>query len=159
MSQTHLVRTPLFPLYSDLKACMLAWEGESVQLVIDLHSKLMELTGTPQAPVDWTDPDAWIPERLSGAHARLARKLWESSGRRTNPRHVYGAYLLINSAALLSQENGIYRRNNRSDALVAGDSQVVQELDRSEGLPRILALLAEKASAKRSDLLDDWEIT
>lgn len=51
MSATHLVRTPLFPLYSDLKACMRSWEDESVQLVIDLHSKLMELSGTPQAPV------------------------------------------------------------------------------------------------------------
>jgi len=156
MSATHLVRTPLFPLYSDLRACMRAWEGESVQLVIDLHSKLMELTGTPQAPVDWTDPDAWIPQRLSGDHARLAKKLWATSGRRTNPRHVYGAYLLINSAALLAQENGSYRRTERSDAFLAEDPLLLGEVDRSEGLPRILALLAEKASAKRSDLLDDW---
>lgn len=151
-----IVRTPLFPLYSDLKACMRAWHGESVQLVLDLHSRLMELTGTPQAPVDWTEPDAWIPERLSGEHARLAKKLWDSSGRRTNPRHVYGAYLLINSANLLAQENGVYRRTKRTDAFLAEDPVLIQELDRSEGLPRILALLAEKASARRGDLLDDW---
>jgi restriction system protein len=156
MSATHLVRTPLFPLYSDLKACIRAWEGEAVQLVIDLHNKLMELTGTPQAPVDWTDPDEWIPERLSGENARLARKLWEESGRRTNPRHVYGAYLFINSSKLLAQEAGIYTRTPRTEAFLADEPQLIQELDRSEGLPRILALLAEKASAKRADLLDDW---
>lgn len=156
MTVLKIVRTPLFPLYSDLKACMRAWNGESVQLVLDLHSRLMELTGTPQAPVDWTEPDAWIPERLSGNHASLAKKLWEGSGRRTNPRHVYGAYLLINSANLLAQENGVYRRTKRSEAFLADDPELIQELDRSEGLPRILALLAEKASARRGELLDDW---
>ncbi len=156
MSASHLVRTPLFPLYSDLRACVLAWEGESVQLVIDLHSKLMELTGTPQTPVDWTDPDTWIPERLSGEHARLARKLWETSEHHTNPRHVYGAYLLINSAQLLAQEHGFYRRNTRTEQLLGGDSSLIQELDRNEGLIRILALLAEKASARRGDLIADW---
>lgn len=156
MTFKYLVRTPLFPLYSDLKACLRSWQDESVQLVIDLHSKLMELTGTPQTPVDWTEPDAWIPERLSGDHARLAMKLWKGSGQRTNPRHVYGAYLLINSATLLAQESGIYRRTKRSDAFLADDPELIQELDRSEGLPRILALLAEKASARRGELLDDW---
>lgn len=156
MTVPKIVRTPLFPLYSDLKACMRAWDGESVQLVLDLHSRLMELTGTPQAPVDWTEPDAWIPERLSGDHARLAKKLWEGSSRNTNPRHVYGAYLLINSANLLAQENGVYRRTKRSEAFLADDPALIQELDQSEGLPRILALLAEKASARRGELLDDW---
>lgn len=156
MTVKYLVRTPLFPLYSDLRACVRAWADEPVSLVLDLHNKLMELTGTPQSPVDWTDPDTWIPERLSGEHARLARKLWETSGKRTNPRHVYGAYLLINSAGLLEQEQGVYRLTGRAKAFLADDPVLIEELDRNEGLPRILALLAEKASAKRSDLLDDW---
>ena len=156
MTIKYLVRTPLFPLYSDLRACVRAWADEPVSLVLDLHNKLMELTGTPQSPVDWTDPDTWIPERLSGEHARLARKLWETSGKRTNPRHVYGAYLLINSAGLLEQEQGVYRLTGRTKAFLADDPALIEELDRNEGLPRILALLAEKASAKRSDLLDDW---
>jgi len=156
MMVKYLVRTPLFPLYSDLRACVHAWADEPVPLVLDLHNKLMELTGTPQSPVDWTDPDTWIPERLDGEHARLARKLWEASGKRTNPRHVYGNYLLINSAGLLGQEQGVYRLTDRSKAFLADDPTLVEELDRNEGLPRILALLAEKASAKRSDLLDDW---
>ncbi|WP_067110278.1 restriction endonuclease [Sphingopyxis granuli] len=156
MTVKYLVRTPLFPLYSDLRACMRAWAEEPVSLVLDLHNKLMALTGTPQSPVDWTDPDTWIPERLSGEHARLARELWETSGKRTNPRHVYGAYLLINSAGLLAQEQGIYRLTDRSRAFLDHDRALMEEIDRNEGLPRILALLAEKASAKRSDLLDDW---
>ena len=151
-----LVRTPLFPLYSDLKGCVRAWEGESVQLVIDLHNRLMSLTGTPQEPVDWTEPDKWIPERLAGEHARLATKLWQMSNRHTNPRHVYGAYLLINSANLLSRANGKYELTERSQAFLKNDPELVQELDRNEGIPRILALLAEKALARRSDLIDDW---
>ncbi|MGN7931062.1 restriction endonuclease [Sphingopyxis sp. 22461] len=50
----------------------------------------------------------------------------------------------------------MYRLTDRSKAFLADDPTLVEELDRNEGLPRILALLAEKASAKRSDLLDDW---
>lgn len=152
----HIVRTPLFPLYSDLSACVRAWTGEPVQAVRDLQTRLMELTGTPQAPVDWTDPDQWIAERLGGEDERLARKLWLVSERRTNPRHVYGAYLMINSAGLLSQGQGRYRANDRSTAFLAGEPAILAELDRSEGLPRVLALLAERASAKRGDLLADW---
>ncbi len=135
---------------------MRAWENENVQLVIDLQRQMMDLTGTPQDPVDWTKPDEWIPERLSGEQARLAKKLWVTSGGQTNPRHVYGAYLLINSAGLLDQSAGVYKRTERSDRLLDEEAAIIAEIDRSEGVPRILALLAEKASAKRSDLIDDW---
>jgi len=156
VTEKYMVRTPLFPLTTDLKACIRAWDGEQVQLVIDLHRVLMDLTGTPQSPVDWTEPAIWIPERLNGEHARLARKLWEVSEHRTNPRHVYGAYLLINSTRLLARTQGQYHRTERSESFLADEPKIVEEIDRSEGLLRILALLAEKSSAKRSDLIDDW---
>ena len=154
--QKKLVRTPLFPLYSDLRACVRAWDGESAHLVLDLHNRLMAQTGTPQQPVDWTNPGAWIPERLDGEHARLANKLWKASAQQTNPRHVYGAYLLVKSANLLEVKEGKFACTDRSEKFLQGDGGILEELDRNEGIPRILALLAEKASAKRSDLLDDW---
>ncbi len=53
-----------------------------------------ELRGTPQNTVDWTDPDAWIPERLSGDDRDLATAIWTKSGKTVNPRHTYGHWLL-----------------------------------------------------------------
>jgi restriction system protein len=151
-----IVRTPLFPLYSELRACIAAWDGEAVKAVRDMINTIFSLTGTPQDPVDWSDPDVWIPARLSGDNARLAEKLWTMSGKTANPRHVYGCYLFINSMALMQQDKGIYRIDARARRFLAGDAGLIAELDAAEGIPRILALVAQKAKAKRSDLLDDW---
>lgn len=86
--------------------------------------------------MDWTNPDAWFPECLDGDHARPARKPWQGSGRRTNPRHVYGAYPLVNSATLLARENGTYHRTKHSEAFGAEDPQLVQELFRPQAPAR-----------------------
>jgi hypothetical protein len=47
------------------------------------------------------------------------------SGKRTNPRHAYGAYLLINSAQLLGQERGRYRGTLRADTFLKNSPEVV----------------------------------
>ncbi len=114
-------------------------------------------TGTPQNPVDWTDPDAWIGERLSGGAAELARRIWEESGRTVTPRHVNGSYLFVNSYRLLvTDAEGVYRLTERGQAFLEGSPEVVREIDEAEGLPQLLAILATKARAKRADLLPEW---
>ena len=151
-----LVGTPLFPLYSDVRSCLRAWDGESVKAVREMIKTIHSLTGTPQDPVDWSEPDKWIPVRLSGEDRRLAQKVWSISGSKTNPRHVYGSYLFINSMNLLSQVGGTYKSNERTTAFLQNEPAVVAELDALEGIPRLLSLVGQKGSAKRSDLLDDW---
>jgi len=151
-----LVRTPLFPLYSDVRACMLAWDGVQAKSVLELINTIHSLTGTPQDPVDWTDPDTWIAERLTNENKQLAEKLWVSSGKKTNPRHIYGCYLFINSMKLLDRTTGIYQTKQRGQAFLADDTSIRAELDAVEGIPRVLALVAQKGQAKRSDLLEDW---
>ncbi|WP_196780274.1 restriction endonuclease [Oceaniradius stylonematis] len=113
-------------------------------------------TGTPQNPVDWSDPDTWIAERLSGEHARLATKVWIDSGKTVNPRHVYGCYLFINRLNLLGQSANRYVLGDRGERFLADDPALLQELDAGEGIPKILSLVAETPQAKRSDLIDDW---
>jgi restriction system protein len=150
------VRTPLFPLYSDVRACITAWQGETAKSVLELINTIHSLTGTPQDPVDWSDPDSWIADRLVGESARLARKLWDDSGKKTNPRHIYGCYLFINSMNLLDRSSGTYVLKQRGMEFLQGDSTLIAELDAIEGLPRVLSLVAQKSQAKRSDLLEDW---
>lgn len=151
-----IIRTPLFPLYGEVRACVAAWNGEEVKAVREMMNTIFSMTGTPQDPVDWTDPDTWIPNRLDGENRRLASSLWKSSNGIANPRHVYGCYLFINSMKLLDQIDGVYRLNDRGQGFLENDAELIAELDAAEGIPRLLALVAQKTKAKRSDLLDDW---
>lgn len=152
----YLVRAPLFPLYSHVKHCVRLWDGELVQLVRDMINDIFEQTGTPQNPVDWSNPDEWISERLRGDSARLAKKIWEGSGRTVNPRHVYGCYLFINRLDLLDQTSGTYRIDERSNRFLDDDAETVREIDISEGIPIILSLVSDRMPARFSDLIDDW---
>src|SRR5918997_3123372 len=108
--KANKVRTPLFPRYSIVRQLLVILEGVPKAAVTKMINAIREQTGTPQNPVDRSDPDTWITERLSGEEAELAERVWEESGRTVNPRHIYGAYLFINGHDLLVPEaTGHYR--------------------------------------------------
>ncbi len=154
---THKVRTPIFPLYSEVRKLLPIFEGVPKALVTSMIQAIWEQTGTPQNPVDWTDPDKWIEERLSGEHAGLARRIWLESGRTVNPRHIYGAYLFINQFALaVPDPSGRYRISQEGDRFLAEDPEVVRRLDDLEGLLELLRILSTKDRARRADLIPEW---
>lgn len=153
----HKVRTPLFPRYSWVRALVRIFDGVAKSEVYDLINAIGDQTGTPQNPVDWSDPDAWITERLTGVEAALATRIWRESDRKVNPRHIYGSYLFINTYDLLDIDGaGVYRLNDRGRAFLAGEEAVVRELDDAEGLAKLLAILAAKTRAKAADILPEW---
>jgi restriction system protein len=155
--KTTKVRTPLFPPYSTVRQLLTILEGVPKAAVTGMINAIREQTGTPQNPVDWSDPDIWISERLPGEEAELAERIWEESGRTVNPRHIYGTYLFINGHDLLVPEaTGDYRLTERGRAFLDNDAEVVREIDDAEGLPQLLAILATKTRAKRGDLLPEW---
>ncbi len=156
LTKDTIVNAPLFPLYSHVKSCIQCWNGELIQSVKDMMSSIGEQTGTPQNPVDWTMPDKWIPERLDGEHARLAMKLWVSSQKTVNPRHIWGCYLLINRLSLMEQVGGRYQVNDRARKFLDDDPNLLREIDRSEGIPKLLSLVSEKSPVKRADIIEDW---
>jgi restriction system protein len=155
-SPSPLVQAPLFPTYTELGHAIRALDGEPVRRVRDMINAVFEQTGTPQNPVDWSDPDVWIKERLTGDLQALARKIWEGSKNSLNPRYLYGCYLFINRMKLLDQDAGIYRIGERGRKFLADDEGVVRELDAIEGLPKLLSLIAERSPCKRGDILPAW---
>lgn len=153
----HKVRTPLFPLYSWVRATMRVLEGVAKSDVTRLIQSIWQQTGTPQNPVDWSEPDKWIPERLKGEDARLATRIWNDTQHLVNPRHMYGAYLFFNGFDLLVPDaDGLYRPSDEGKAFLADDPDTVQALDEAEGLLKLLSILATKTQAKRGDLLPEW---
>lgn len=157
-AKTHKVRTPQFPRYSVVRYLLQTWEGVSKDLVRSLIQVVFEQTGTPQRPVDWSAPDTWIPERLSGALQELAYRIWRESGHVVNPRYTYGAYMFINSYKFLEPDaQNVYHLTSRGEAFLSDEPAIIRELDEAEGLPELLGILAAKPKARRADLLPEWE--
>lgn len=159
MTETHdhIVRTPLFPDYDEVRQLLRVWNGTAKSAVLTMIKAIWDQTGTPQNPVDWSNPDEWIDERLAGLSRELAHQIWTESGKVVNPRHTYGAYLFINSYGLLSaDQDGIYRVTETGEKFLSDDPAIVRAIDQAEGLPQLLSILATYSPAKRGDLLDDW---
>ena len=156
-AQVHKVRIPLMPTYRETRAVMKVVAGtprsDLMKLIKDVHDQM----GTPQNPVDWTDPDSWIDERLDGTSAALARRIWQETGKSVNPRHIRGSYFLFNHYELLKADGeDVLRLTDRGRRFLNNDDRTVQEIDDLEGIGEILRLLALKPGARRADLLPEW---
>lgn len=155
--RTRKVRTPLFPLYSEVRSLLPVLDGVTKGDVLELIKEIWEHTGTPQDPVNWSDPDTWIGLRLQGKHQDLARRIWEETERKANPRHIYGSYLFIYGYSLLAEDApGRYAITSKGQAFRNKDAAVIREIDELEGIPELLGILSTKARAKRADLLPEW---
>ena len=155
--KTLKVRTPQFPLYSEVRHLLHIFEGIAPSAIKQMLKTIEEQTGTPRHPVDWTAPESWIQKRLSGESAVLAQRIWQESKSEVNPRHVYGSYLFINNNGLLADNVfGVYQITPRGQAFLDNDTKLLAEIDDNEGLPQLLRILAGKTTARRRDLLPEW---
>jgi hypothetical protein len=68
--RNYKVITPLFPTYAQTRAMMKAIAGYSVKSVRNMITAIQEQTGTPQNPVDWSEPDIWLKK---GSAARMRK--------------------------------------------------------------------------------------
>jgi restriction system protein len=154
---TLKVRTPQFPLYSEVRHLIRIFEGVSQATIKAMVKAISEQAGTPRKPVDWSRPGSWIHKRLSGDPAVLADRIWKESDQQINPRYIYGSYLFINSSGLLEDNVfGVYQISPRGQAFLENDQKILRELDDNEGLPQLLGILAGKSAARRRDLLPEW---
>jgi restriction system protein len=154
----YVVHSPVFPTYKDAKALINIWRDSTTKSdTLELVNSLWAQTGTPQNPVDWSNPDQWIESRLSGGSRELAKKVWTESGKAINPRYVYGSYLFINLYELLKADaSGIYRVTELGGRFLNDDALTIRQIDEAEGLPKLLSILATHSPAKRGNLLDEW---
>ena len=72
----YKVRTPWFRPYSEVRALLRILQFVPRKSVKNMVAAIEKQMGTPQNPVDWSDPDTWIPERLQGEEAQLAQRIW-----------------------------------------------------------------------------------
>ena len=152
------VRIPWFPKYRELRHLLNVWPGHSKTHVTRLQQTLMGLTGTPQNPVDWKDPDTWIPERLSGEDRKLAYAIWTKSGKTVNPRHIAGHWLLGEKYGLVAEGSSGRLELTDLGREFADQSfgEAEQLLDQHEGLIELLKIVAKVGPARAGVLTEPW---
>lgn len=144
--KNYKVITPLFPTYAQIQAMMKAVSGYSVNSVSNMINAIQEQTGTPQNPVDWSEPDMWINERLKGEDAEIALRIWNQDNHILNPRHSYGSYLFLNSSVFELMETtpkDTWVPTESGQQFLNNDDATLRTLDDKEGLLHLLELLAD----------------
>ena len=152
------VRVPHFPAYEEARRFLVVLEGRRPADFTSLKSAISDLHGTPQSPMDWTNPDEWIEERLSGSHQELARAIWEGTERTVNPRHARGHWLLSQHYGLLEKSSaGLLRITAAGkDFLDDATGETVALLDENEGLLELLSQIAALGPGTKSTFLEAW---
>lgn len=154
----QLVRTPLFPTYREVRHLLKVWPSRPRKHITGLQATLGKLWGTPQNTVDWTDPDTWIPERLSGNDRHLASAIWAKSDKAVNPRHTYGHWLLSQRYKLIEEgSDGNLSLTERGQDFInheGGKTEIF--LDEQEGLAKLLTLVADNGPTRTGGILEEW---
>ena len=152
------VGVPWFPLYGELRHLLLIWAGFTRSHVTGLGNTLAQLSGTPQKPVDWREPDSWIREKLTGEDLKLAHAIWTKSGKSVNPRYTAGHWSISQKYQLLVDGgDGNIRLTERGRDFIDhefGDAEAF--LDQQEGLIELLAIVADSGPVQSGAPVDSW---
>lgn len=156
--QARRVRIPLFPTYGEVRHLLKVWPGRPKAQVTGLHTALAQLRGTPQNPVTWTDPDTWIPEKLSGDTRDLATAIWVESGQGVNPRHTYGHWLLVQKYNLVevASDGSLVLSDLGRDLIEHQGGRAEAFLDEQEGLTALLAIVSDSGPVRFGELIEAW---
>lgn len=152
------VRIPWFPVYREVRHLLKIWPGYLKANVTGLYSAIRQISGTPQDPVDWTDPDTWIRKKLSGDIRMLAMAIWVESNQEVNPRHTYGHWLLVQRYDLLRGESDgkLQLTDQGRDFIEHSGGRTEIFLDQQEGLLELLAMIADSSPVRFGGLVDVW---
>ena len=153
-----MIKIPLYPEYRTVAQLLKIINEIPVQDFKNMWNTIWNLRGTPQNTVDWTEPDQWIPEKLTGKDREIATKIWHESNKTVNPRWTRGDQFLISNYHLISETNGIYELTTEGKIFIGkAENEVMQKIDIEEGLIQVLRQLSLIKSGKRADLLEEWE--
>lgn len=156
--RSRRVRIPHFPIYGEVRCLLRVWPGRPKPQVTGLHGALAQLRGTPKNPVAWTDPDTWIPARLSGDTRDLALAIWTESNRDVNPRHTYGHWRLVQKYDLLETDSdGTLALTDRGRDFIEHEGGRAETfLDEQEGLAELLRIVSDGGPAPFGEFVEEW---
>ncbi|MCB9831809.1 MAG: restriction endonuclease [Planctomycetes bacterium] len=152
------VRVPDYPTNAQVDAVLRVLPGLARGRIRALQNRLAGLTGTNKDSVDWSDPDAWIGERLDGEDEETARRVWQGTKGKVNPRWLEPPWRLACGYGLLEPDGGETMRITEDGRrfLAEPEGEVVQSIDGDEGLLRILSIIAEEGPIATGEMQGPW---
>ena len=148
--------TPGLPTLETGQRFLQVIDGVPVSHYKSMEKAIYEHVQNPQNPVNWKDPEAWIPQRLTGENRELALRIWRESSHLVNPRYAFEPMSLCKIHELFSTGDGVMRITERGAGFVANDEAVLKSIDEYEGLLLLLREIAEKGPGKRRDLMESF---
>ena len=148
--------TARLPTYSAGQHFLRIVEGMSASGLVKMRDDILEQTGKPQSTVKWSDPEQWIPERLSGDSLSIALRLWRDSDKLTNPRYFAGFWSLCEKHKLLVYPSDKITLTDAGKRFLANDEKQLARMDDYDGLLIILKDVAEKGPGFRKDFLEGY---
>jgi restriction system protein len=150
--------TPLFPTYANARHFLRILDGVNSDTYQSMASAIWDQRGNPQEQVDWSNPDEWITQRLSGSDRTLAQRIWEESQKLLNPRHTRGCWYFAMKHSLMARSSGgVLHITERGRAFLDNAvGKLAAEIDEYEGVLVVLQLVAEQGLARRSALLPGY---
>jgi restriction system protein len=153
-----MVKIPLFPEYGKVKLLMKILVGKKASVYQNMWNTIWVNTGTPQNPVNWKEPNIWIPDRLNGDEMKMALTIWNESKQLVNPRYVRGPKFLIDGYELLTSEGGTFNLTEKGvEFLSSNENDTIKHIDLEEGCVFLLYLVSINASGKRGTYYSEWK--
>ena len=121
---------------------------------VAMMNEIFAHSGNPKSPVNWKDPDSWIPQRLTGESRKLALKLWRESDHLINPRHSYDVRSLCVNHRLAEWPKEVVEVTGKGNRFFNGDDAVIRIIDEHEGVLFILSEIMKNGPCKRLDLIE-----
>lgn len=150
--------TPSLPSYESGQRFLQIIDGVRESQYKSMREAIYKHIGNPQNPVDWNNPEEWIPERLCDDEKNqdLALRLWRCSDGLVNPRYVAGPMYLCTIHQLLSVQSGVLRVTELGEKFVVDSEEVKVEIDSYEGMTLTLQEIADKGPAKRREAMKSF---
>ncbi len=155
MEQVPSPRVSEYPVYSRVGEFLRLMDGHSDKTLKIMRQTIWEHSGTPQATVDWSDPETWIQHTLAGDEQELALYLWHESNKLLTPRSIDRESYFCKAYDLITPDRaGFLHITEAGQAFLAGTS--IRQIDYTEGLVHLLAIVAENGPATRVTLIPPY---
>jgi restriction system protein len=149
--------TAHLPEYGQMRALLPVIIGIRKDELSSLISLVFSMTGTPQQTLDWSEPDLWIPTRLSGSARDLALRIWNDTSKVVNPRYLRGHYYFILRHALLEPDaENCFTASHNTERFLSNDESLIRELDQREGIAFLLHAIDRLEPIKAEELRSEW---
>ncbi len=143
------------PKYALAQHFLRIMDGTSYTAYKTMWDDITSQAGNKQNPVDWSDPDSWIPCKLKKypESRETAARLWRKSENLINPRWSYELCQFARSYQLVEIQNDSFVLSPQGKQFTDSDETIIKGIDENEAVLFLLSEIADKGPGARKDLI------